>query len=236
MNVLKTLLTPKNVGYEKKRLGPQRDGGYVTPIYLLEECSELYTYGVGHDVRYENEFTSEYNKKSWLYDHTSGASVNNKLSKKFNEGIGWGDNLGDFNNHYEQNNSEGEIYFKIDTEGAEYDYFLDDRFDYSKFKNRVMGIAIEVHWLKQPEFRQKFIKLAELLQQDYILCHVHGNNWCDEFDFEGYTFVDVMELTYLRKDHCKYVTEDTAEYPIKGLDYPNRPNSTDFDFKYLKNE
>lgn len=231
------LLTPKEIGLPKKRLGPDRDGGYVTPEYLLDNCSELYTYGVGHDVRYENDFTNQYEKKSYLYDHTSNASVSSDLSKKFRQGIGFDDaNLGDFNDHYEENGSQGEVYFKMDTEGAEYDYFLDDRFDYSKFKNRVMGIALEIHWIKDLEFQEKFRILANKLEQDYVLCHVHGNVWCDEFEYNGETLIDVMELTYLRKDHCPQITENVTQYPIQGLDYSNRPGHEDFQFNYLRNE
>ena len=49
------LLKPQNVFLTKKRMGANEDGGYVMLDYVLENCSALFTYGVGGDTRYELE-------------------------------------------------------------------------------------------------------------------------------------------------------------------------------------
>ena len=51
-----SLLKPQNVFQNKLRLGPQEDGGYVSSEFVLDNCSALFTYGVGHDTRYEEDF------------------------------------------------------------------------------------------------------------------------------------------------------------------------------------
>ena len=47
------LFKPYLISSDKIRLGPDEDGGYTASTISLESSVALYTYGVGHDVRYE---------------------------------------------------------------------------------------------------------------------------------------------------------------------------------------
>ena len=64
------LLKPQNIFKNKKRLGPNEDGGYVLPEFIFEESTALFTYGVGYDTRFEEAYSATYNKPSYLFDHT----------------------------------------------------------------------------------------------------------------------------------------------------------------------
>jgi hypothetical protein len=121
------LLKPKNVHHKKIRLGPLEDGGYVMPEIILNQCSALFTYGVGFNWGYESEFAAKYNNKPvYMFDHTIGQEKWSKDNIHFyNEGLGFGEKCRDVIEHYNELNIEGDIFLKIDIEGAEYDYFLE---------------------------------------------------------------------------------------------------------------
>ena len=138
----------------------------------------------------------------------------------------------DVREHYDSLGIQGDIFLKIDTEGAEFDYFLNvDIDDLSTF---VCGIVVEVHWLEQPQNQTKFIDMMEKLSKHFILTHVHGNNWGGEFEYEGHTIPKVPEFSFVNR---KYVTEsvsDTQDYPIVDLDYPNNTNLPECNLDFLK--
>lgn len=227
------LLTPYEIGLEKERIGPDSDGGYVTAIELSKQSSELYTYGVGNDVRYEVDWMNRYGKKVWTYDHTCNGPRTGLINHT-RQGIGWDDaNLEDFFVHYNQNKTNGDILFKMDIEGGEYDYFLDSRFDYNKFKDIALGVNIEIHWISDSEYRNKFYKLMDLFNNDYVLYHIHGNVWGTVFDYNGFDIVDIIELSFARKDICNEITPNKTSYPTK-LDKSNKQGGSDFIFKFLQ--
>ena len=94
-----TLLKPYSINSLKKRLGPNNDGGYVISEIVLEKCNSLFTYGVGADIGYEEDFVNLYNKKAYLFDHTiDGYWINskNKLLSYYHEGLGYGENCRGF--------------------------------------------------------------------------------------------------------------------------------------------
>ena len=45
------------------------------PNFVFENCSALFTYGVGNDDRFEIEFAKIYQKPVYLFDHTIFAPV-----------------------------------------------------------------------------------------------------------------------------------------------------------------
>ena len=66
------LLKPQNIRSPKIRLGPSidrdyehGDGGYVTPIVMIEKSVGLFTYGVNNDYRYEAEYAAKFNKPAY---------------------------------------------------------------------------------------------------------------------------------------------------------------------------
>lgn len=134
--------------------------------------------------------------------------------------------------HYDELRIEGDIFLKIDTEGAEFDYFLGE--DIDDLESFVVGIVLEVHWLDQPQNQEKFVKMMEKINKHFVLVHVHGNNWGGEFTYEGFIIPRVPEFTFINKRHLDKWEPDTQDYPIKGLDYPNNPNVSECDLSFLK--
>lgn len=227
------LLKPKNVGHKKVRLGPPEDGGYVMPEIVLEKCSALFTYGVGHDVRYELEFNEKYNKPVHMFDHTVGKE--NHMIKEnvnfYNEGLGFVENCKDVIDHYNDLKIEGDIFLKIDIEGAEYDYILQT--DVEKIASIANGISLEIHWIDNTDNRNKFIQVMEKLTPYFTLCHVHGNNWGGLWEYEGFQVPKVFELSFINKKLVETEELDTEKYPIEGLDIPNNPREKDYTLDYI---
>jgi hypothetical protein len=230
--MLLELLTPKNVNLKKIRLGPKDDGGYVVPEILLKNCSSLFTYGVGHNWGFEDDFAKEYNKPVHMFDHTLGKenwSINNVHF--YNEGLGFSENCKDVTDHYSELNIEGDIFLKVDVEGAEYDYFLQT--DIEKISSFTNGISLEIHWIDNPEKRNQFIEMMHKLSPYFTLCHIHGNNWGNVFYIDNFNIPNVLELTFINKKLVTLETEELSTFPIDGLDLPNNPAKKDIPLDFI---
>jgi hypothetical protein len=134
--------------------------------------------------------------------------------------------------HYDQFKLEGDIFLKIDTEGAEYDYIISE--DIDDLASFTIGIILEVHWIDQPQNQPKFVEMMEKLSKHFILTHVHGNNWGGEFIYEGCTLPKVPEFTFVNKKYVSKCQPDTQNYPIAELDFPNNPHLPECNLDFLK--
>lgn len=134
--------------------------------------------------------------------------------------------------HYINCSIKGEILLKIDTEGAEYDYFMNE--DIEELSSFVNGIILEVHSLDQPRYQSLFSQIMEKINSEFVLVHIHGNNWGGDFVYEGHTIPKVIEFAFVNKKYVDKKEVDTSEYPIKNLDYPNNPNLPECDLSFLK--
>ena len=138
----------------------------------------------------------------------------------------------DVREHYDRFGIEGDIFLKIDTEGAEYDYFLNvDVDDLASFTN---GLVVEFHWIDQPDNQTKLVQILEKLDKHFILVHVHGNNWGGEFDYEGHKVPRVPELSFINRKYVTEYTPDNQDYPVVGVDFPNNPSLDECDLSFLK--
>jgi hypothetical protein len=227
------LLKPQNVFLTKKRIGPPEDGGYVMPEFVLENCSALFTYGVGYDERYEAEFCKLYNKPAYLFDHTIGREPWSGNGMTFKpEGLGYGENCKEVFEHYTELGITGDIFLKIDVEGYEYEYFT--KSDTSKLGDYVMGLSLEVHWFEHGTNRENLEKILLNLSEHFILCHVHANNWGYIHNFDGVDVPIVLELSFINRKYVDAYEPDNQDYPIEGLDIPNNPNAPDYPLTFLK--
>lgn len=226
------LITPKKINYKKIRLGPKEDGGYVISKCALDDCTCLFTYGVGNETRFEEEFTKKYKKPAYLFDHTIGKkNYKNELINFFNEGLGFQENCNTFFYHYNILNITGKVFLKIDIEGGEYEFF--EKTDIFELSKLVSGISIEVHGLDSELLRNRYIAIAKKLKDFFVLNHVHGNNWGGYFYYKEYAVPTVLELTFINKNIAGEFTECQEIYPIKDLDYPNRIGFQDLDLCFI---
>jgi hypothetical protein len=244
------LLKPQNVFLTKKRLGPNEDGGYTMPEFVFENCSALFTYGVGAENRFELEFVKEYNKPAYLFDHTvyapspgyeehqKNALINAIEWYKQNgctftpTGLGFDENCNDFYQDYLKFGVTGHVFLKIDIEAGEYDYF--SRTDMSNFENTVMGLSLEVHWINRLPYHEKLIEILKKIEKYFILCHIHGNNWGETWKFEEFDVPITLELSFINKKFVEKYEPDEQDYPIEGLDVANRPGTPDHKLTFLK--
>lgn len=252
-NNLIDLLRPQNVFMTKKRLGaPHEDGGYVMAEYVYENCVALFTYGVGNDYRFEEDFSVKYKKPSYLFDHTpssAGLALNvpddekpryvNELKRIgelgctfFPQGLGFQEKCKDFQDNYQELNITGPVLLKIDVEGYEYEYF--SRTDITTLESKVMGIILEVHWVCEEQNRLKLIDILNELEKYFILFHIHGNNWGGLKTLEGRKAPETLELSFINKRYVEKSEPDVQDYPIIGLDVANRPSHKDYQLTFLK--
>lgn len=227
-------LTPKNVNLQKKRIGPKKDGGYVIPELVLEKCSALFNYGVENEMNYEIEFAETYNKPVFMFDHTitpiNPSLINYNLNYK-HEGLGFTDNCSDFIQHSNEYGIKENILLKIDIESNEYGYFENVNID--EIANRCIGIIIECHYLSDIQWRNRFFNIIDKINKHFILCHVHGNNFGSTFNYNGNIIMDVVELSFIRKDLVIEIIDDTEKYPIIGIDYPNNPLKDEISLDFI---
>lgn len=232
------LLKPQNIFMTKKRLGnPLEDGGYVMVDYVLENCVALFAYGVSTDTTYEEDFSTKYNKPSYMFDHTVTLTPEEVMRLKnlgcifFAEGLGFQEKCKDFHQHYKELNINGYVLLKIDIESDEYPFFLQT--DIDKMKSNVMGIIIEFHWINIQQNQIDLIKILHKLGSDFILFHIHGNNWGGQLLFEEMQIPNVLELSFINRKFIGKYEPDNQYYPIKGLDVANRVIVPDYDLSFL---
>lgn len=252
-NSIIDLLRPQNVFMTKRRLGaPHEDGGYIMADYVLENCVALFTYGVGNDYRYEEDFSSKYKKPSYLFDHTpssDGLALNVLEDQKrryvdelkrinelglhfFPQGLGFQEKCKDFQENYEELNINGPVLLKIDVEGHEYNYFMNT--DMAKLADKVMAIIVEFHWVCTDTNRDLVLKVLNDIEEYFILFHIHGNRWGDIKLLEGRMTPETLELSFINKKYVEKCEPDEQNYPIKGLDVSNRPSHPDYQLTFLR--
>lgn len=249
------LLKPQDIGEKKIRVGPSVggphnhcDGGYVCPELMVTKSSCLVTYGVGGETRYEQDYVTRFKKPVYMFDPFVDYPARQELEIYFQK-VGLGLNHEPVNNipsrdfieHYKELNLSGDVLLKIDTEGAEYDYFLNANI--GEMASKTTGIILELHHLDSPEYREKAERFLHRLREYYVLTHIHANNWGSTFDyidkskpgskFVGYVVPRVVELTFTNKRFVHKITPDTQKYPIPGLDLPNNANIPDCDLDFL---
>ena len=233
-----TLIQPQNIHQEKKRLGPKQDGGYVMPVSVLEKCDALFTYGVGGETGYEAEFSRDYKKPVYMFDHTLPEApyqphicYSDENIKFFREGLGAEPNCRDFLEHYAEIQKTGEVFLKIDIEGGEYDYLLD--VDMEALAKVVTGINLEFHWLHEEPRQEKMIKVMKRLNEYFVMNHIHANNWVTMFPIEGRMIPIVLEMSFINKRHVESFEPDLQQFPVAGLDWPNKPDAPDHKLDFL---
>lgn len=227
------LVKPQNIFQKKVRVGPNEDGGYVMTEDILTNCSALMSYGVGNEIRYEEQFARDYKKPVYMFDHTIGHPAWKRDGIQFiPENLGTSENAKEWYQHYEELNLSGDIFLKVDVEGYEFQYFTNT--DLSKLADKVMALSLEVHYIDNAYNRMKFIEILNLLDPNFILFHIHGNSWGDLWEYEGYDIPKVLELSFVNRKYVVQYEPDTQDYPIEGLDVSNCPHREDYKLTFLK--
>jgi hypothetical protein len=234
------LLTPQDVVSHKKcRIGGWHDGGYVM-FEDFESKGPVYSFGIGGNVAFDEDLADR-GHQVYMFDHLTTDLPKEHLNFHYSQrGISSyaGEEkdcftLGFFlseNGHSDRS----DMILKMDIEGPEWDILSTISSDeLTKFRQ----IVLEVHWLlklDQPEFRSKVQKSLEALNRDFVLGHVHANNYVPLGFVGGHPCVDVIELSYIRSDIAETKTSTTI-YPniLDASNLPTRPDHVLFFYPYL---
>jgi hypothetical protein len=193
------LLTPKSCIVSKKRFGPDNDGGYVLLDKSFGEVA-VFGYGVGHDASFEEEVAVRLGCKAYVFDHTLGDKFPpfGPNTTFIPEGITAPQNTSElktFSSHINHLiGPEGDVFLKIDVEGAEWDVIEYESFD------RVTQLAIELHDLENDTERKT--KLIQKITNNFDLVHIHGVNCHNQPTFRFNRSVLIpryVECIFIRK-------------------------------------
>jgi hypothetical protein len=242
------------------RLGSPNDGGYVVPLVAVVASNALLSFGLAHDWRFERDF-KKHNPGAIIhcYDPTVSLltafqfSVGQLLrfllrfrTRYLVRAATWIDYIVFFRAnvvHFKQriwrdrqeNNttvddafgrlpSGCQVFAKLDIEGSEY-RILDDLLRYSR---NITSLAIEFHDVDI--VTGLFNSLVEKIKRDFYIVHIHANNMGGMAPFH---FPIAPEITFLNKRFFNSVPSPSQlEYPVPGLDNPNRPDFPDFSFEF----
>lgn len=242
------------------RLGSPYDGGYVVPLDAVVASNALISFGLSHDWRFERDFR-KHNPGAVIhcYDPTVSLltafqfSVGQLLrfllrfkTRYLARSATWIDYLLFFRAnvaHYKQRiwhdreensatvddvfarlPSGSQVFAKIDIEGSEY-RILDDLLRYSR---NITSVAIEFHDVDI--VTETFNSFVEKLKRDFYIVHIHANNMGGMAPFH---FPTAPEITFLNKRFYNSIPSPSRlEYPVAGLDRPNRSDFPDFSFEF----
>ena len=216
------------------RLGKDNDGGYIVPELAIKNANSLIGYGIDNDISFEEQFSERYNKPSYGFDcGITHIKIKNKLCHFIPECIA-NDNflykiqkiksLKKISSFSQQLNNlklqEKQIFIKMDIEGAEYNA-LPEILNYAK---NITGIVFEIHITNDQEIK-KAINLLHLINKQFLLIHVHANNFSPILISQGFTkkLTNVVELTYINKSLVhKFKATEPKDYYLP-IDMPNDP-------------
>lgn len=217
-----TLLTYGLWGdFKKRRLGNERDGGYI--IVESDDISyDLYiSCGICDDVSFDKDFKI-------VYPDVKGYGFDGTVDKPddFPEEYTYVKKNIDTNdtesttNLYELFETSNNIFLKMDIEGGEWPWLQTLPEEYL---GRIKQIVIEVHGLWYNNYGNTVnVKrdVLEKLAKTHYLVHVHGNN------YGSYTngIPEVIELTYISREFWTEAGNpplNTVPFPLEGLDNGN---------------
>ena len=241
-----------NTEYTKKRLGPNKDGGYIVLDELCKKCNVLYSYGISDDVSFELDFLSNNpNAKVRLFDHTvENLPAHHKNFSFLKEGVSFEQqsNLNTLENHlkyYGDLNNLNKI-LKIDVEWNEWNVF-------EKMPENILSqfdqIFCEFHFIpvvyngsNSPYFTkfnkfvysqindllfEKYQNVLEKIYQYYHVFHLHINNSLPLNEINGKKFPPLVEMSFINKNLAKNATLIKEKFPIKNLDFANKDYKQD---------
>ena len=202
--------------FEKIRIGNNKDGGYVLPKRCVDEGDLCISFGLGDNITYEEDLLNR-NKKVIGYDITLKAQ--HAWARKMEL-----DTYEEFSNISEVQQSN-KIVLKMDTEGSEWNFF--ETMDTQHFGEKISCFAFELHLNMNP--KKTPLSVMEKMFDTHYVAHVHGNNYANCSKLVPVA----LEITLANKKYFNNPPIDIQKYPIKNLDYPNKPNGIELDLPWL---
>jgi hypothetical protein len=220
-----SLLRPFDVDVPKRRIGPNRDGGYVL-CDILGIARSVMSYGISTEFSFDEEM-ADGGLGTFMFDHTIGRPhLKSSRMRFFQEGVagtrspdGRLDTIDGHISRFGIDVLNGIL--KMDVEGAEYAAILGAS---EQTLRKFSQIVFECHQLpqiKEERFRRTFVEVFSKLNRDFVIFHVHANNTDgpDPVSIEGLPVPRLLEVSMVRRDLVVFRPSRTV-YPT-DLDFPN---------------
>ena len=72
-----------------------------------------------------------------------------------------------------------------------------------------------------------YCEVLEILNLNFYIFHIHANNSLPMIIVQGHTFPPLIELSFVRKDFVTKAILSMENFPVKGLDFPNKKDRPD---------
>ena len=219
---------PRAIDVPLKRVGGKFDGGYVVPDDF-SGIEASYSPGVATEMDFDLEI-AEMGIPGFLIDASIQGIAKTHPNIRF-ERLFLGERTGgefiSLPDWIARNTPDAkELLLQIDIEGAEYKCLnATPRADLDRFRI----IVIEFHDLHRAFTEEHHAVMRETLDrlnESHLPVHIHHNNCLPPARYGAFTFPEVFEVTYIRKDRCKEQGE-TSLIP-HPLDRPNLPQEIDW--------
>lgn len=222
-------LAPVDDGYSLVRIGPDGDGGYLSPNNF-EGISKCFSAGCDQAWEFERELDYRFGITSYIIDTEDKRAPDFGSKQIFTPGL-----LGvttdpknrrlsikEWMNLFLQDENETNLLLQMDIEGDEWEILLNmDPDDLLKFRM----IIIEFHNLSKVHnklfFESLFVPVVSKITKEFNVVHVHPNNCCPFFEVgRGVQFPQVVEVTLHRKKNS-LLSEQHFRLLPHDLDKPN---------------
>ena len=223
-------LRPINNGHQLLRIGSNSDSGYLVPNDF-EGISHCFSAGCDKNWTFELDLQKRFGIHSHIIDSEDKRPKD--LAPEHTYTPKWlGSNT--FKNAItlqdwisaNSSDGDGDYILQMDIEGSEWLTLLKLN---NKFFSKFRILIIEFHGTRQlvnrKHFEETFRPIINQLIKYFDPVHIHGNNCCGLFTFEKFSFPEVFEVTFHRKDRSKQYN-GFATLP-NGLDFKNVPEKDD---------
>ena len=191
--------------------------------------------GIGNDITFEDKFIDKYKVPCIVFDNTINdlpKHNNNIQFIKKNISNTETENTTNLLNIIEKNDN---IFLKMDIETWEYVWINVLKLEHLQ---KINQIVIEFHFpytYSENIFKQFSYPLEveyklnclKKLTDTFYLIHLHPNNCCSTHLFENVIIPNVFECTFIRKDLCSSISNNTKSIPDPSLDKKNVINNPD---------
>jgi len=230
----------RDCGLTKIRVGNDGDGGYVVYKELCEQSKVVYSVGVGDDIGFELDWVKKFpNTKFELYDPIIDRLPQEHKRFSFHRfGLGL--------KYKPLKNIVKDSTLKMDIEWDEWGAF--QVFDVNELK-KFSQMLVEFHLVHvetpmglSPYFTKFYGNVLTQVNEDlfasyydvmkflanwFYIYHIHANNSLPAIKVGEYMFPPLIELSFIRRDLVRKAIPSNEDFPIVGLDFPNKSNRPD---------
>jgi len=223
-------LRPVNNGYQLLRIGSNSDSGYLVPDDF-DGVSHCFSAGCDKKWSFELDLQMRFGIYSHLIDAEDKRPSNLPAEHTYTPkwiGSNTTKSYLTLNDWVSLNSSDDdeEYILQMDIEGYEWLTLLNlDKEFFSKFRILVIEFHATKNLVNKKHFDETFLPIINQLTKHFDPVHIHGNNCCGLVSYGKFSFPEVFEVTFHRKDRAKWY-KGYAVLP-NSLDCRNVPENAD---------